>query len=105
MSSQSSPQQQQQQQQQQQAPSNSLDEHFASFAARVEKIDEAIDVNDHQSLVTARGNLAEIILELEQLHIDEVGYILHLALIDCLDNIRYFFSSFKNDTDNQHLII
>jgi hypothetical protein len=58
---------------QQKPPSNSLDEHFASFAARVEKIDEAIDVNDHQSLVTARGNLAEIIAELEKLHVDEVG--------------------------------
>lgn len=51
---------------------NSLDEIFSSFASRVEKIDEAIDVHDHTSLVTARGNLAEIILELEQLHVDEV---------------------------------
>ena len=64
-----------------QAPSNTLDEHFASFAARVEKIDEAIDVNDHQSLVAARGNLAEIILELEKLHVDEV--------IGKLDNKRF----------------
>ena len=68
------------QQQQQQSTSNSLDEHFASFAARVEKIDVAIDVNDPQSLITARGNLAEIILELEKLHLDEVrGYVIQLG--------------------------
>lgn len=52
--------------------SNTLDAHFASFAARVEKIDQAIDVNNHQSLVTARSNLAQIISELEKLHVDEV---------------------------------
>lgn len=69
------------QQQQQEQPStvgNSLDAQFASFAARVEKIDEAIDVNDPQTLVNARGNLAEIILELEKLHADEVR-----ACADC----------------------
>ena len=54
------------------SPSTTLDEHFASFASRVEKIDQAIDVNDPQSLITARGNLGEIIGELEKLHIDEV---------------------------------
>ena len=51
---------------------NSLDSHFASFASRVEKIDQDIDVNDMQSLIAARDNLAEIIIELEKLHVDEV---------------------------------
>lgn len=49
-----------------------LDQLFASFAARVEKIDEAIDVNNPKSLVTARGHLSEIIAELENLQFDEV---------------------------------
>ena len=57
---------------QQKSASNALEEHFASFAARVEKIDQAIDVNDPQSLITARDNLAEIVSELEKLHVDEV---------------------------------
>jgi molecular chaperone GrpE (heat shock protein) len=49
-----------------------LDNYFASFAARVEKIDKSINMGDRSTLVAAKHELAQIIGDLENLQFGEV---------------------------------
>lgn len=49
-----------------------LDNYFASFAARVEKIDKSINMGDRSTLVSAKHELAQIIGDLENLQFGEV---------------------------------
>jgi hypothetical protein len=50
-----------------------LDSYFASFASRVENIDQSIDLKNPQSLITAKHDLAQIIGDLESLQENEVS--------------------------------
>ena len=49
-----------------------LDNYFASFASRVERIDKSINMGDRRTLVSAKRELAEIIGDLESLQFNEV---------------------------------
>jgi hypothetical protein len=51
-----------------------LDSYFASFASRVENIDQSIDLKKPQSLMTAKHDLAQIIGDLESLQANEVSH-------------------------------
>lgn len=58
-----------------------LDSYFASFASRVENIDQSIDLKNPQSLITAKHDLAQIIGDLESLQANEVRISFFVLLI------------------------
>lgn len=49
-----------------------LDEQFAMFTRRIERIDKSIDVQNPESLINAKNELAQIIAGLENLQFNEV---------------------------------